>query len=229
MELSVKHDIFKVLPKLEQFTSRQAPFAIAKALTATAKLVQGEVTAALPTAFDRPSAWTRKAFSMKRAEKSDLTAWVFAKDSQAKYLKPGVRGGARRVKGFEKRINAATEADDQAHAQKLVPTRNVRLDAQGNVSLATIRRIAAQANASKGGSKRYFVGQPKGDGANAGRGYGIYERTNKGKRIRALMVFAEPKGYRKRLDMPGIGARVVRREFVPQLQQAWAQAMRTAR
>lgn len=224
MQISVTSNIREVMPKLEKFTSRQAPFTIAKALTATAKAVQAELTQQLPTVFDRPNAFTRRAFTIKAARKDGLTAWVFAKDQQARYLKFGVQGGGRRVKAFERRVAGDTQADEEAGTQKLVPTRNVRRDSYGGVSLATIKRITANGN-----SKRYFIGQPNGAGQNSGRGFGIYERVQGGKRIRALMVFSEPKAYRKRLDMEGIGARVVRERFDTELRQAWAYALRTAR
>lgn len=223
MQITVESNIKDIMPKLEQFTSRQAPFTIAKALTATAKRVQAEITNQLPTAFDRPTAFTRRAFAVQMARKDALTAIVFAKDLQARYLKFGVQGGGRRVKAFERRVDAMTNADDQAGTGKLVPTRNVRRDASGGVSLATIKRITQQ------GDGRYFIGKPKGQGTNAGRGYGIYERQAGGKRIKALMVFTEPQAYRKRLDMKGIGMRVVGQSFDAELRSAWAYAMRTAR
>lgn len=228
MQISVESTIRTVLPKLNQFSSRQAPFTIAKALTSTAKAVQDELTKQLPNAFDRPNAFTRRAFAYTPARKDGLTAWVFAKDKQAKYLKFGVQGGGRRVKAFERRTGADTNADEIAGTQKLVPTRNVKLDQYGGVSLATIKRITQQKN-STGKYGRYFIGQPKGGGKNAGLSPGIYERYGNNKRIRALMVFVEPKAYRKRLDMQGIGGRVVRATFEDELRRAWAYALRTAR
>lgn len=223
MQITVESNIKEVMPQLEQFTSRQAPFTIAKALTATAKRVQEELKAQTPVAFDRPNPFTRNAFAVQMARKDALTAIVFAKDRQARYLKFGVQGGGRRVKAFERRVDAITNADDQAGTGKLVPTRNVRLDSYGGVSLATIKRITQQGNG------KYFIGKPKGQGVNAGRSFGVYERTGNGKRIKALMVFAEPKAYRTRLDMPAIGQRVVRKHFDAELRTAWAYAMRTAR
>lgn len=223
MQITVESNIKAIMPKLEQFTSRQAPFTIAKALTATAKLVQAELKQQIPVAFDRPNPFTRNAFALQIARKDALTAIVFAKDKQARYMKFGVQGGGRRIKAFERRVDALTNADDEAGTGKLVPTRNVRLDPYGGVSLATIKRITQQGNG------RYFVGKPKGQGMNAGRSYGVYERTSGGKRIKALMVFSEPQSYRKRLDMPAIGHRVVRQHFDAELRQAWSLAMRTAR
>lgn len=226
MEISVKHDVFNVLPKLAQFSSRQAPFAIAKALTSTAKQVQGALTTALPTAFNRPTSWTRRAFAITPARKDGLTAFVFAKDSQARYLKFGVRGGKRRVKGFEKKFDSLVRGE-QPDGQALVPTRNVRLDSQGNVSLATIKRLSQTNSSGKVG--RYFVGKPKGAASNAGRPVGVYARIGNNKRLELQLAFVQQPTYRKRLDMSGIGGRVVRERFASNLRDSWAAAVRTAR
>lgn len=223
MQITVTSTIAQVMPQLEKFTSRQAPFAIAKALTSTAKLVQAELTQQLPTAFDRPNAFTRRAFAVKAARKDGLEAIVFAKDKQARYLKFGVQGGGRRVKAFEKRTAAGTQGDEQAGTQKLVPTRNVKLDQFGGVSLAAIKRMTSQTMAGK--HQRYFIGTPKG----GNRPAGIYERMGRNGKLKALMLFAEPKAYTKRLDMQGIGSRVVRSRFEAELRQAWAYAIRTSR
>ena len=225
MNISVESNIRQVMPQLEQFTSRQAPFTIAKALTNTAQLVRDEFKTQTPVAFDRPNAFTRNAWAMQKADKQTLTAMVFAKDQQARYLKFQVQGGQRRIKGFEKKFDSmGKHGPDNA----LVPTRNIKLDSTGGVSLATIKRMSQNMN-TKGTAGRYFIGKPKGAGKNAGRGWGIYARVGNNKRIEALMVFASKPQYKRRFDMSAIGGRVVDKVFVAQLQQAWAYAMRTAK
>lgn len=215
LTVNVKSDIEAVLRKLSAYDSRQMPFAIAKALTSTAKAVQKDLTAELPTAFTSPTAFTKKAFTIKAARKADLTAWVFAKDAQARYLAFGIQGGERRVKGFERRIDAM--GGDPG--VMLVPTRNVKRDSSGNISLATIKRIAGQSN-----SKKYFIGTPKG----GDRPFGVYERMRAGK-LRALIIEADVGNYRKRLDLVGIGQRVIRTQFVRELQAAIDYAIATAK
>lgn len=228
MQISVQSTIMQVMPKLEQFTSRQAPFTIAKALTETAKHVRKAMGEATNTVFDRPTAFTRNAFAFMPARKDKLQAVVFAKDKQARYLKFQVQGGGRRVKGFEKRFGGEGEGDEQSGMQHLVPTRRIKLNASGGVSMATIKAISANLNTS-GKASRYFIGKPKGAGQNAGRGYGIYARVGNNKRLEALMVFANKPTYRKRFDMTAIGGRVVNAQFESELRKAWAFALRTAR
>lgn len=228
MQISVQSTIKQVMPKLEQFTSRQAPFTIAKALTETAKHVRKAMGESTNTVFDRPTAFTRNAFAFMPARKDKLQALVFAKDKQARYLKFQVQGGGRRVKGFEKRFGGEGEGDEQSGMQHLVPTRRIKLNASGGVSLATIKAISANLNTS-GKANRYFIGKPNGAGQNAGRGYGIYARVNNNKRLEALMVFANKPTYKKRFDMTAIGGRVVNAQFEGELRKAWAFALRTAK
>ena len=228
MQITVQSNIREIMPKLEQFTSRQAPFTIAKALTETAKHVRKAMGEATNTVFDRPTPFTRNAFAFLPARKDTLTATVFAKDKQARYLKFQVQGGGRRVKGFERRFGGEGQADEQSGLQHMVPTRNVRLNSYGGVSLATIKAMSRNLNSS-GKAARYFIGKPRGAGQNAGRGYGIYARVGNNKRLEALMVFANKPQYRKRFDMTAIGGRVVNAQFESELRKAWQIAMRTAR
>lgn len=211
---SVKDDLDKITRNLDPMTSRQMPFAVARALTATAKEIQADTRKEVPKVFSRPTAFTRNAFAIKAARKTDLTAIVFAKDIQARYLAPGIQGSARRVKGFERKAQGLA---GEGQGRTLVPTRNVKLDASGNVSLATIKRIAGAKN-----SKRYFVGSPKG-----GRPFGIYERKAGG--LQALFVEANVGQYDKRLDLEGLAAFRVRSSFMRNLHASMQQAMATAR
>lgn len=228
MQISVQSNIAQVMPKLAQFTSRQAPFTIAKALTETAKHVRKAMSEATNTVFDRPTPFTRNAFAFLPARKETLTATVFAKDKQARYLKFQVQGGGRRVKGFERRFGGEGEADEQSGLQHMVPTRRIKLNSYGGVSLATIKAISNNLNTS-GKAARYFIGKPRGAGQNAGRGYGIYARVGNNKRLEALMVFASQPRYRKRFDMTAIGGRVVNAQFEGELRKAWEFALRTAK
>lgn len=93
--VSVRHDFVKLREKLDAIGRKQLPFAAALALNDTAKLVQREMTAALPTIFDRPTPFTMRGIGIKPARKDDLVAEVFVKDIQAKYLKLEETGGER--------------------------------------------------------------------------------------------------------------------------------------
>lgn len=222
MDISVESNILNILPQLDQLTSKQAPFSIAFALTKTANRVMFGLMDQIPVAFDRPNAWTKNAFAVKPARKRDLQAWVYAKDSQAKYLKFGVQGGQRRIKGFEKRFDAMLK-DHNAAGGALVPTKNIKLDASGNVSMAAIKRMS-----QTGSGGKYFVGKPKGGGKNANLPVGVYQRMGRNKRIRLMLEFVPTPRYRKRLDMAGIANRVVQQTFSKNLEDAFTFAMQSS-
>lgn len=210
MQIAVTHTINEVLPKLEKFSSKQAPFSIAKALTRIAVKARTNANKATRQYFDRPVPFTQRAFKFKSANKQTLEAMVYADRLQARYLAFGILGGARRLKGFERKFG-----EDQA----VVPTRNIKVNSSGNIPLSTIKRLQSQ-------PKRYFVGTPTG----GNRPAGVYERTNKNTKLRALAIFKEqnPK-YRKRLPLEDIVAKTVKRHFAAELTQAYREAIRTAR
>lgn len=217
MQIAVTHTINSVLPKLDGFTSKQAPFAIAKALTRTAMKAKDNANRSTKQFFDRPVNFTQKAFRFQSANKRDLIAMVYAQQLQARYLRFGIQGGARRVKGFEKKFGGDTNSDEKAGGA-LIPTKNLKLNAAGNVPLSTIKRIQAQPG-------RYFIGQPKG----GNRPHGIYERTNKNAKLRAVMVFKPAPKYKKRFPLEDVVAKTVKRHFADELEQAFREAIRTAR
>lgn len=84
---------------LNDIQKKQLPFAIAQALTWTAKDVAKDEAKATAVHFDMPTPFTRKAFAITPATKRNLVAYVFIKDHQWKYLKYQVDGGVRSPKG----------------------------------------------------------------------------------------------------------------------------------
>jgi hypothetical protein len=210
MQIAVEHTIKEVLPKLEKFSSKQAPFSIAKALTRTAMKARVNANKSTRQYFDKPVPFTQRAFKFKSANKQTLTALVYADRLQARYLAFGIAGGARRVKGFERKFGKN---------DALVPTRNIKANSAGNIPLATIKRMQAQ-------PKRYLVGTPAG----GNRPAGIYERTNNNARLKALMIFKDsaPK-YRKRFPLEDVVAKTVKRHFATELAAAYREAIKTAR
>lgn len=89
---------------LEGWQRRQVPFAMAQALTDVVRQVQAAETRALPEVFDNPTPFTKRAFAVTAARKSNLVAVVFAKDIQRAYLAPyGETGSGRQVVGPNRR------------------------------------------------------------------------------------------------------------------------------
>lgn len=247
MEISVKSDIDKLLPKLAALGSRQAPFAVAKALTKTAQLAQQSIKDTMPHVFDRPTHYTLNSLYLRPATKQNLEALVKIKDESYKgiaankWLHAEVAGGVRNLKRSERslRIKGYLKSGEQ-----VVPGKGVSLDGYGNIRGGQMSKIlgALQANSDpmqnetkasrkRGRSKKrkaeYFVGSPGG-----GRlPRGVYARTGFafGSSIKPILIFTKAGRYRKRLPFHDIVTKVVQRNFDQQLQVAIYYALQTAR
>jgi hypothetical protein len=221
--LDVRNNIREVLSFTDRLSS-QYQFAVALALTETARTVVQAMPAEVDRAFEGGAVpFTRQAFFFQRADKARLVSVVGIKRLQAEYLAFQVEGGERRPRRQALRLPGAVEKT-----------------AQGNLPTGTIGRLVARAKAgkraTKGMAKRYgvssalelFYGEP-GDGRPAG----IYKRVviSKDKhQLIPVVVFPKVSArYRSRFDFYGIARRVAVASFEPALVKAWAKAKATAR
>lgn len=247
MQISVKHDIDKLLPKLATLNDSNMRYAVARALTKTGQFAQKSIREAMPHVFDRPTPYTLNSTYLKPATKNDLEALVKIKDESFKGIAPNkwlfteVAGGQRNMKRSEKslQIKGYLKANEQ-----IVPGSGAQLDGYGNVRAGQMSKILSAVQASsdpyqnattasrkRGRSKKrkseYFVGAPGG-----GRlPMGVYQRTGFGfgSAIKPVLIFAKKGNYRKRLPFHDIVTKVVERNFADQLQVAIYNAMQTAR
>lgn len=203
---------------MDDVGKKQMPFAVAKALTVTAKQVQVAETAHMLAVFDKPTPFTQRAVGFSPATKSMLRATVFVKDAQAKYLQAEATGGQRGFKSFEQKFASG------AGAKIALPGRGIELNQYGNISKAKILRIARDVNSS-GKAKRFFSGKPKGHDMPSG----IYARVNNNTQITPLIVFATAAVYQKRFKFSEIAEETVTTKFEANLMAAWEMAMRSAR
>lgn len=222
MVISVKSNIREVLGFTDRL-SKQYEFAVANALTQTAKHVRDAMPPALEQALDDPTPFTKNGFFITPARKDRLVAVVGAKDKQASYLRYQVDGGTRPPSKTALRLPS-----------------QVKLDQYGNVPAGLIRQLVARAQANKRATKTQaarfgvsqeldlFYGEP-GDGRPAG----IYKRVVLGtQRHQLVPIIVFPKRsaqYERRFDFRGVAGRVVARTFKPELIKAWARAKATAR
>ena len=104
--------------------ARQVPFAIAKALTLTARDARQDVMDKLPAIIDRPTPFTLRGIGYKPANKVNLSAEVFIRDVQAQYLAKLIRGGTEMPK-----------------KRALVEPATIRLNQYGNLPRAALSRL----------------------------------------------------------------------------------------
>lgn len=246
MQLIVKDNLRDVLRSMDKIRLDQVPFATAKALTKTAQDAKSAVVAEMEKAFDRPTKWTLNSLYVKSATKKTLAARVWIKNFAAKgpspedWLLPEVKGGARKLKRFERALQIRGL---MPQGMTLVPTKYVDLDAYGNVSGSQVVRILSylkafgeqgyRANITKEGRQKFQKKQGYGyfAGAPNGQTPGIWKRINfsTGSAIVPLFLYVPLPQYKPRLDFFGIGERVYSNRFKDHFRQALTEAMRTAK
>ena len=207
----------ELLSRMNDLARQQAPFAIAKAMTVTVRDAKAAEERYIPQAFDKPTPFTQRAVAFKGATKRNLSASVFIKDAQAKYLQAEAEGGKREFKSFEQKFAGS------GRALVALPGPGAGLNQYGNLTKARIKRIAADL-AKTGKGKRLFLGAPKGSALPAG----VYARTGNST-IVPVLVFATSATYQKRFKFDQVGRAAIEARFVPNMARAWAEAVQTGR
>lgn len=219
-----------------------APIVIAKALTFTAQKAQQRIVAEFPKAFDSPTRYTLNSTRIETATVDKLSARVAVKDMAAgggtlpeNFLLPGVAGGARREKRFERALRAEglLLRNERAVLGDLAPR-----DAAGNYRLGELRtllrsvrglqRTGAPGFSAKPGRVRkdLFVGAPGKPGSLPG----VYRRVKAAQgrtKLQPLLIFVTKQPtYRKVLDFEGIARATAEREFPATFRRLLAAATR---
>lgn len=244
--ISVKSTLLDVLPKLDQFTARQAPFIIAKALTATAKQVQAGATEDIKRSFKNPTPWTVNSIFIVAATKQNLTAQIAIKNQIVAGLAPiqplnaEVYGGTRRDKRSEVALRRAGILPSGMY---IVPGKGVPLNGNGNVSGALMRQIIKQVSAigpsasrmtrkktaAAGITSTYFVVTPANPHGRLKPG--IYARFGfaSGSSVRPILMFVRAPHYRERFKFFEVGQKVINEVMEKNLVEAYNLAISTTR
>lgn len=206
----------ELMARMDDAGKRHMPFAMAKALTQTARQTAAAETAHINAIFDKPTPFTQRAVGVTPATKATLSTRIFVKDVQAKYLLPEATGGRRGFKTFEEKF--ATDGVPQI----ALPGPGVQLNQYGNISKAKIMRIVKDTS-TYGVNKRFFKGVPKGHALPAG----VYARANNNTHITALLTFATDAVYKKRFEFSAVANDTITANFEANLISAWEAAMRS--
>lgn len=237
----------EVAKALNRTATEQIPFATANALTAIAQRIKAGEIKVMKARLDRPTQFTLNSLYVKAALKKDLAkgARVWFKDYASKgtpagkYLQPGVYGGARRSKRFEKALMARGILPE---GQFAIPGSGAPLDSHGNVprglyvkvlsGLKAFSEVGYDANATgstrskrKGNAQKYFVATIDGQA-------GIWERVKSGfgEGVKPVFVFTdgEPK-YRVLVPFFKIAENIHKANYAKEFTYALEQAMKTAK
>lgn len=236
--LTVKFEGIEALKRSMSDMQKQVPFAAAKAITKTAKSVEKRFQSDMSGAFKSASPYVKRSTFSTSATKANLTATVGLKDQKpsggtapAVLLKEHFTGGLRGNKPFEKAIAAMSV---MPRGYRAVPGSGMKLDAYGNPSRKDIGEMLGSLRTKmqvfKGrGKKMELVGffvVPV--GVKSHLPAGIYKRGARGA-IKVMFLFVTKATYRKVMDMERSAQEVVAREFNPNFDAAFAEAMRTAK
>ena len=217
---------------------KQVPFAVAGALNAIATGAQADIQASMKKTFDRPTPWTLRATYVKKASKTQLTAWVGIREFAPKgtpawkYLGPQVDGGPRRQKAFERRLQLTNRA-----AAFAIPAPGAELDAFGNMSRGQIVKILAgvgalQDVAPAGKGKRRRGPRPsfeirRGKNGKARAVYEVPSGGGKGKPV--LWLTDRAPTYNARWDVKGVVLASIAHHRKDAFARAWSHALATAK
>lgn len=201
MQLSLASNLRDLERDLSDAARRQLPFAASLAINEMAEEIRKAETDRLDETLDRPTAFTKKAWAVRRSTRSNLSARVYAKPAQAAYLGRLEEGGTLRPKG-----------------RALVMPQAIRVNRHGNIARGAVKRVAAK--------PATFSGTPKG----GGRGAGIWERRggHKGKLVK-LVSYADRATYKPTLGFTKSARARVARRFPAHLEAALCRAWSTRR
>jgi hypothetical protein len=241
LSFGVKSNLDEIAKAVDRLGKAQVPFATALALTRTAQLSSNALKSTMLRVFDRPKPYTLNSLFVKAATKTNLVAVVGHKQNSPvnAYLRSEIEGGNRGLKGFEQLL--AKRGGGRAAA--LVPAKNLRLDAYGNVPRSVVNAVIAQAGKKNGTDPKGIFVVPV--GAKSHLPPGVYQRVPNrtrikqrggvasaiggGTRLKALMLFVDHPKYKQIYDVAGVVGRVVEAEFGKQFAASMDYALSTAR
>jgi hypothetical protein len=248
--VTIKHDLDRMLARLDALQKRELPYATAVALSRTAQDVKAAEVLEIGQVFDRPTPWTSGGVFMKGATTIDPHAFVWLKDEAGKgtpadrFLAAEVYGGARLPKRFEL---ALIYAGAMPKGMFAVPGAAAKLDSYGNMSAGQIVQILSQLRAQRTGGYESRIGGASKDAKKLARavkkqGYrifvinkthgklvpGVWARYqfSRGSAVKPLLIFVnKAPQYRKRFPFFEVAERVAAAEFPGRLAQALREAV----
>ena len=194
----IKLDIKSELPTAVKWTnehSKQLPFSIAQALTATSKgiaqipdsknkSVVSDLRRLAEQKLDRPKPQTATGWFATTANKRTLTTVISPKNKpwdRSSYFVGNIKGGDRPSKWVE---NTARKLGRFPSNLDLVPTKNTPRDKFGNPKRGFVKKAFNNV-----GTGKTFIGRPEG----TRRPIGIYEA--KGSNLKALFIAKSSTNY----------------------------------
>jgi hypothetical protein len=153
LELSITTNIPEKIGKLALLTDLQFRYAVAQAMTDSAKAGQKAITDSMSRYIDRPTPFTQRSTYVSFANPNRMRAEVGFKQfatkgtPAGKYLSAMARGGDRSHKRSESVLRGAGAI---GRGQYIVPRREWQGDPYGNVPRGTMSMVLSQLKAYQG-------------------------------------------------------------------------------
>lgn len=230
MAMQLRLDIKSELPKAIKWTdacTKQLPFSIAQAITATAKGLQqlpqskrknvvADLERLAKSKLDRPKPGISGAFRASTANKRNLRSEVTVKNkpesfNRNRYITGNIEGGARDPMWAA----AFRKFGSISRNTVLVPTKNVPRDKYGGPKRAFVKNAVNKAGVTANVPGQVFVGKP----AVGTRPLGVY-RVKAGNKLQALFIAKDQALYPKPLgNIYNYGRARAKNVFGPYLRQ----------
>ncbi|MDO8903975.1 hypothetical protein [Hydrogenophaga sp.] len=224
-----RNGLADAIRSMRDIPARVLPYAASTALTRTASAIaKTDLPDEMRRVFDRPTRYTLNSLRIQAATRQTLSASIWVKDDAGggnkpeNFLLPGVEGGSRGEKRFERALRYAGLL---GAGERVMPGRQIELDANGNIPAALLRSVNAWA---KSGAARKAKRTKDSKAANP-RGYFLFGKP--GARVRGiaqrsgpvvmpLLIFTKQPTYTSRLDFTGVNQRATERIFPAELDRA---------
>lgn len=227
--------------------AKQANYAASRALNTSAYAINDRLKKDMAATFKGgATAYTLRAFSVKRADKVSLTAEVALRQdapeggiSYAKALAHLFTGGSRKYKNVEGWLRGRGLLPN---GLTIAPGAGMPLDSYGNMRRAALtellgvvgtqrRNLRVYRRTGAGKAQKavgYFVALP---GDKSGHHPGIYKRIETGtsSALSPMILYVDPVNYRKFIDLDKLGNEVVAKTFQPAFDAELARALANAK
>ncbi|ANN70901.1 hypothetical protein [Bordetella bronchialis] len=227
LDVKITSNMKDVMRRIDAFTARQLPFALAQGINTTAARVQAAETENIKATFKNPTPFTQKSVGVSKARKSSPVATIYVKKIAAAYLQPYEDGGVHKL-----------------NSRALLNPKDIRLNSYGQLPRSALGRLKARPDVfigairARGGQSVNGVWQrvaPK-RGRGAGKATGrrgvnqaALAQQNPRGRLKLLIRFGDALPVNKQLNFGATAREIVDRYFPSDFEAALAEALRTAR
>jgi hypothetical protein len=204
MNLTIETNIDEIKKQFKELSDKNIDFAVLNTINTTTQLIKEEVAKELQSKVDRPTRYTLNSLAYKKANRQQQYSLFGFKEgnskarSASKYLKNLIDGSSNRnLKAFEKAMGK--------NSRYYLVDENIKTNANGNISIATIRRIIQELSKENG---KYFYltrGKSKTNSkytnkkrTDGFRGSGVYTKDSNGN-LKAILIEITKATYDKKI------------------------------